>query len=291
MKLLIAAGGLLVAGTLAAAQGHSHHPTAPVSPLAAEQIGEVRRAIEPLGRPESARAAGFEPALGWIPMMGTHWVHGPRMMDGKAGNLSRLTPSQLMFSQVDGQERLVGVAYAYYAPTREVSTPALFDGAPAWHDHPDLAPPGMNMLMLHVWLVPSPDGPFAGLNPFLPYWAAGVTPPAIDRMRHPVVSIAVRTAALALAEVVDAGGLFPILARRPAVTAVLAERRASIRAIVPELNAAAKAGDTGRWDLLVADLGRHWTAIREAYVTSALDPRVKARIGQSIDEMTAHPGK
>ena len=60
-------------------------------------------------------------------------------------------PAQLMFSPVDGKETLVGVAYAYYAPITDTTPPpVLFDGAPAWHDHPDLAPPGTNLLMLHV---------------------------------------------------------------------------------------------------------------------------------------------
>ena len=291
MKPLILSIAILLAAPLAGAQSHSHHATAGATPLAAEQIRDVERALQALSSPDAARAAGFEPALGWIPMMGTHWVHGPRMLEGKAANMSRSVPSQLMFSRVAGKETLVGAAYAYYASPKDSVPPVLFDGDPAWHDHPDLAPPGTNLQMLHVWLVPSPDGPFAGLNPFLPYWAAGVTPPEIGRLRDPVVSVAVRTAALALAEIVGPDGLFPILARRPAVQAVLDERRAAIRTVVPALNEARAAGDTARWDGLIADLGRHWTAIREAYIASALDPRVKANLAKAIDDMTQNKAR
>src|SRR4030095_11368254 len=95
----------------------------------------------------------------------------------------------------------------------------------------------------------------------------------------------VRTGALALAEIVDPAGLFPILARRPAVRPVLEERRKAVRAIVPELQAARKNNDPARWDALLGQLIEHWNAMREAYIASALDPNVKARIAKSLDEM------
>jgi hypothetical protein len=285
MRLLILTV-VLIAAPLAGAQSHSHHGRAAVSAAALAQIREVQRALQPITTPEAARTAGFEAALGWIPMMGTHFVHGQRMLDGKSANSSRTAPSQLMFSPVGGKETLVGAAFAYYAPVNAASPPpVLFDGAPAWHDHPDLAPPGTNMLMLHVWFVPSPDGPFAGLNPFLPFWAAGVTPPDASRLTDSATSVAVRTAAVALAEIVDPAGLFPVLARRPAVKIVLDERRAAIRAMVPQLEAAHRAKDAPRWDGLIADVGRHFAAMREAYLTSALDPQVKARIAKALDGM------
>jgi hypothetical protein len=270
---------------LIASQDHQHHPPAAISATAAAQVREVAQALAPLATPDAARAAGFEPALGWMPMMGTHWVHGPRMLAGRPGAESRLAPSQLMFSLVDGKETLVGAAYAYYAPAKEAAPPVLFDGAPAWHDHPDLAPPGTSLVMLHVWFVPSPDGPFAGLNPFLPYWAAGVTPPPADRLRDPAVSRAVRTGALALAEIVDPAGLFPRLARRPATKPVLDTQRTAVRALVPQLVTAGRTADRAMWDRLLTELGGHWTAMRDAYLAAALDPEVRAAMARAIDEM------
>jgi hypothetical protein len=188
-----------------------------------------------------------------------------------------------MFSPVGGKETLVGVAYAYYAPIKDKTPPpALFDGAPAWHDHPDLSPPGTNMLMLHAWFVPSPDGPFAGENPFLPWWAAGVTPPAVERMHDPVVNERVRRATLAFAEVADPNGWFPVIAKRAPVRAVRDERIAAVKALIPEIEAANTAKDQARWDALVDTVGTHWEAIAEAYLTSAVNPEVNARIKKAI---------
>ena len=283
MRSIILIVVLTVTAPIVGAQ-HTHHaPAAPLSAAAMSQIADVKTAVASLSTTERAKAAGYESALGWIPMMGTHWVHGPRMLAGR--DVKRDQPSQLMFSPIDGKDMLVGVAYAYYAPLNDPPPPVLFDGAPAWHDHPDLAPPGTNMIMLHVWFVESPDGPFAGLNPFLPFWGAGVTPPSLERMRDPAFSARVRKAAVALAEVVDSGGLFPILARRPAVKPILDERRTAIRALIPEIQAARQASDDARWDALVARLGDHWDAMQAAYVESALNPDVKVRIAKAIDEM------
>lgn len=278
---------LLAAAPLAGAPSnqHQHHAASPtVSVTAAQQIQDVKQSASTLTTTDAARAAGYEPVLGWIPMMGTHWVHGPRMLQGKPA-VTRTTPSQLMFSRVDGKDTLVGVAYAYYADLKDTVQPVLFDGAPAWHDHPDLAPPGTNLLMLHTWFVESPDGPFAGMNPFLPYWAAGVTPPAVARMQDAAFGMRVRKGALALAEIVQDTGLFPILARRPAVKPVLEERRTAIRELVPKLNNARTLGDQAAWDALMDTLGSHFDAMREAYVASALDPAVRARITKALDDM------
>jgi hypothetical protein len=284
MRSMTLVSALLAAATVVSAQSH-HHQMTPASAAALQQVRDVEKQAAALATPEGARASGYEPTLGWIPMMGTHWVHGPRMLQGRSA-VTLAEPSQLMFSPINGKETLVGVAYAYYAPLKDASTPpALFDGAPVWHDHPDLSPPGTNLLMLHAWFVPSPDGPFAGMNPFLPYWAAGVTPPPVERMRDPVVGVRVRKGAVALAEIVDTAGLFPVIARRPAVRPVLEEGRTAIRLLVPQIEAARQAGDQTRWDALVEKLGEHWETMREAYLKSALDPGIRARIAKAIDDM------
>jgi hypothetical protein len=95
----------------------------------------------------------------------------------------------------------------------------------------------------------------------------------------------VRKASLALAEIVDPAGLYPILARRPGPRSTLDDRRPKIGALVEPLNAARSAGDTARWDALIDQLGAHFEAIREAYVAAAVDPKVKARMNTSLDDM------
>ena len=285
LAVVLLATSMIALPAAQAPQSHHHHDApAPLSKLTLQQIERVRTATAALATPEAAQTAGYSPALGWFPMMGTHYVHGERMMKGKDA-VTPTTPSQLMFSKVNGKETLVGIAFAYYTDINDKTFPKLFDSAPAWHDHPDLSPPGLNMHMLHVWFVDSPDGPFATMNPLLPFWAVGVTPPDVARMSDSAFSTRARKAALALAEAVLNDGLFPILARRAGPKAMLDDRRPKILAAVAPLNAARAAKDDKTWNALIDDLGAHLDAIREAYVASALDPAVKARINKGLDAM------
>jgi hypothetical protein len=254
-----------------------------VSNVARDQLTVVARAAARFAAVDSARSAGFEPVLGWIPMMGTHWVNGTRILDGR--RFDAAVPSQLMFSPVNGKQTLVGVAYSYLGPVTDTTRPATFDGNPSWHEHPDLAPPGTTLVMLHVWLVPSPDGPFANLNPFLPFWAAGLTPPPVERMSDRAVSLTVRKAALALAEVADTNGLFPMIARRPAVHPILVARRDTVRAIMPRLEVAVTAHNWGVWDRIAGELARQFDAMRATYLESAVDPTFNARLVKAMDDM------
>jgi hypothetical protein len=135
--------------------------------------------------------------------------------------------------------------------------------------------------------VPSPDGPFAGHNPFLPFWALGLTPPPADRLADEAEGLRIRKAALALSQVADTSGLFPIIARRPAVHAVLEAERDSIRALIPRLDAAQKAKDWMAWDAIATQLNAHWDTIRDAYIKSAVNPMVNARMTRVLDEMVA----
>lgn len=256
-----------------------HQPSA-VSPAARHQIDSVAVAVVPVATTAAASAAGFKPVFGWIPTMGVHWVDRARMV--KDAQADRKAPSNLMFSRIAGKDSLVGAAYAYFAPISDSAPPALFDGAPAWHEHPDLAPPGKRLIMLHVWFVPSPDGPFAGTNPNLPFWAVGLAAPDPARMRDSAFESRVRRAGLALAEVADTTSIFPNLAMRPDVHPVLAARRDSIRALIPELLAAQQAGDHARWDRTAGRAAAQWDAIYATYLASARTPTGKERIERHV---------
>jgi hypothetical protein len=217
--------------------------------------------------------------------MGTHWVNQGRMFAGKRFALT--SPAQLMFRPVNGKPTLVGVAFAYFTPLEDSIPPSSFDGNPPWHEHPDLAPPGSRLVMLHLWLVPSPDGAFAGHNPLLPFWALGLTPPDLDRFNDPAESVRIRKAALALSQVADTAGLFPQVARRPAVHAVLEAQRDSIHALIPKLEAAQRARDWTVWDAVATQLGAHWDTIRAAYLESVRSPTASARMTKLMDDMAA----
>jgi hypothetical protein len=228
----------------------------------------------------AASNSGFHPVFGWIPTMGVHWVAGGQMMNGRQANLN--APSQLMFSKINGRDSLVGAAYGYFTAIADTIRPVIFDGAPAWHEHKDLGPPGGTLVMLHVWFVPSPDGPFAGTNPNLPFWALGLAAPDSARMGNAAFKSRVYRASLALAEVADSSFLFPGLEQRPDVRAVLVPRRDSIRALIPELLAAQRAKDTVRWDRAMDKAATHWDAIYKAYVETTRTRPGRDRVEQVV---------
>lgn len=260
--------------------GMHHDAPASVSAAARRAIDSVAKAVIPLGAPGAAAAAGFQPAFGWIPTMGAHWVSRAQMVNGRQTN--RATPSQLMFSKVAGKDSLVGAAYAYVTTVGDTVRPVLFDGAPAWHEHRDLAPEGMTLVMLHVWFVPSPDGAFAGTNPNLPFWAMGLAAPDPARMRDAAFKSRIYRASLALAEVADTASILASLERRPDVRASLMAHRDTIRTLVPELLAAQKAKDTARWDRAAEKAAKQWDAIQDTYLASARTADGKQRIERFI---------
>ena len=188
MKLkTLSAAILLSCSTTAFAQhhddGHAHMgpvvsctdmatpPWAGLPDADRKQVATLQQELAHLNTPEAAKAAGFNPVLGDIPGMGVHYINVPLAMRGT--NLDVNTPDQLLFSQ----DQLVGAAYSFTdVPDTKVPLPFDSDLA-AWHDHPQFAQDGQTLHMLHVWFVPSSNGPFAGLNFWLPYQTAGVEIP------------------------------------------------------------------------------------------------------------------
>lgn len=137
------------------------------------RIDSVQSAVTSLRSTEAAHAAGYRPVLGDIPTMGVHWVRPGSARDA----IDVREPDHLLFASIEGEERLVGVAYAFTdVPNTTVPVPFESDLA-HWHDHPQFAAPGETLHMLHVWFVPSSNGPFAGNNFWLPFHAAGIQPP------------------------------------------------------------------------------------------------------------------
>jgi hypothetical protein len=252
-------------------------------PTPATEVAQVRAAASAVTTPAAARIAGFEPAFGWFSTMGQHWVSAPRMAAGR--DVRAAEPSQLMFSPIAGHDSLVGAAYAYFAPVADTTRPALFASRPAWHEHPNLAPPGQTLVMLHVWFVPSPDGPFAGHNPNLPFWALRLTPPPASRFTDPTTGPTARRAALALGEIADTAGVFPVLAARQPLHGQLAALRDSVRPLVAEIDAAQKAGDWARWDRAAARAAGDWQRMRDAYLAAVVVPERRPRMARFLDEM------
>lgn len=262
--------------------GHDMHHAAPiaVSATARKQIDSVAKVVHKFDATSAASAAGFNPVFGWIPTMGEHWVARGMMMNGR--QTDRTAPSQLMFSRIGGKDSLVGAAYGYVTALNDTVRPVLFDGAPAWHEHQDLAPDGMTLVMLHVWFVPSPDGPFAGTNPNLPFWALGLAAPDAERMKDASFKAKMYRTSLALAEVADTTAILATLERRPDVRASIRAHRDTVRALVPQLLAAQKAKDTAQWDRVADKLAKQWDAMQATYFATAKTADGKERIERFV---------
>jgi len=238
-----------------AADGHSH-ASAPVSctTLASPpwtglpdadrlQFASLQQTMAALRTPEAARAAGFQPALGNIPGMGVHYVNSARGRDPV--NIDE--PDHLMFSSVDGQEQLVGAAFAF-VDFPDTDEPIPFQSELAtWHDHPQFADEGRTLHMLHVWFIPSSNGPFAGLNFWLPYHTAGVAIPSSCWMADDADALRIQTVSFGLVP--------PRLFGRQAEAAGPSPERIEM---IAALDAAAIAVDHDAWvaaaDVFIADL-------------------------------------
>jgi hypothetical protein len=240
------------------ADGHSH-ASAPVSctTLASPpwtglpdadrlQFASLQRTMAALETPEAARAAGFNPALGNIPGMGVHYVNGARSRDGV--NIDE--PDHLLFSEVDGVERLVGAAFAFI-DVPDTKEPIPFQSELAqWHDHPQFAAEGRTLHMLHVWFIPSSNGPFAGLNFWLPYHTAGIATPSACWMADEADADRIQNVSFALVP--------PSARRGPEALERYNERQAERSELLAALDAAALAVDHDAWvaaaDVFLADL-------------------------------------
>lgn len=270
---------------------HTHHTICPavappwvgLSDSARAQIRAVEESAVAYTSVDVARAAGFRPVLGLIPTMGVHYVHPQRVRRG----LDLREPDHLLFAPVNGEEKLVGIAYAFRRAPEAPVPDAFYGDGDHWHDHPRLAAPGQTLTMLHVWFVPSPDGPFAGHNPWLPFYAVGIEPPDACSIRDEAESIRVRKLALALSETVEPLRFATLLARSldDSGAAELVRRRDDARALIPRLRAAQQAGDRDAWDDAVADGAATWDAIRSLYLGAVRLPRLRFELQEFLDAL------
>jgi hypothetical protein len=279
MNVRLLSVAALLAPRLATAQMIMPPPT---SAKAADQIEQVKKAALQFDSQGRATAGGFTPVLNWLPTMGVHWINPRLQSNGKSVDIA--VPDQLMYSPMNGKETLVGAAYSFIVSLTDSVRPATFDGNPAWHDHQQFAPEGKTLAMLHVWFVPSPDGPFAGHNPNLPFWALGLTPPDPARFMDATESVRIRKAALALGVVADTAGLFPTIAARPGVHEALAAEREKIRALVPRLDGKG-VKDWAAWDRTADEAAASWDRVRAIYLASVRTPAVRERMVNVMDEM------
>ena len=246
---------------------------------AQDQIAEAKRVATELDTPEKARAAGYRPRFGDVPLQGEHWSNRELVL---TGTFDIEHPPILMFAPIGGTQKLIGVAYAYEVKAGD-SIPDGFDGAAMWHEHPALALPGKRLVMTHVWFVPSPNGVFAHDNPTLAFLERDLAYPPAGWL-DPVT---LRRLALTLQ-----------LARRPApgasrasngprndsVIAVLNRQRDAIDSLVPLLEAARRAGSKTTYQAMAVKIGNRAAELIATIKQIPANPFSRAFLAKLMDE-------
>ena len=282
--LLLAIAACSSGAQVHAGHAHAHAVVAP-SATATMQLDSVRRAVASLATPDAARAAGYRPVFGQVPLQGEHWVRGDLVLGG-AADLAK--PPVLMFAPVAGKPVLVGVAFAYIRPVGS-TPPALFDADPAiWHEHRRLAGRrDRSLQMMHAWFVDTPDGAFARYNPWLPFLAAGVAPPTREALADSATGARERRLGLALATTLTPPLVFELLERQgtPAMREANRVHRAAVTALLPALSAARRTGDTATaarlTDSTIAHADAIIASVRGVARGRAIAPRL---VDRTVDE-------
>jgi len=258
-----------------------HHMATPdaMTRHARDQVAEARRVASAFDTPEKARAAGYRPRFGNVPLQGEHYSNPQLVMTGV---FDIEHPPTLMFAPVDGAQKLVGVAYAY-AVSDTAPVPDGFDGAAMWHEHPALSIPGKRLVMTHVWFVDSPNGVFAHDNPALAFLdrglgfpPAGWLDPATLRQLALTLSLARRPAPGASRAITGP--------RNDSLVQALAGEREAVDSMVPALEAARRAGDRGRYRVVAERIGAKADEIIATVKQIPADPIVRLFFARLIDE-------
>lgn len=230
-----------------------------------------------------AIAEGYRRVGGDLPSLGEHWVHLGRIA---AGRMTPAEPPVLIYTRVQGEPRLVGVAFvAHLRPSEPY--PDYPAGPGVWHDHngsvdqevlplshaaaPSGGAAGTRLAVMHAWLwAENPRGLWTADNWALPFVRLGV--------RYDSASVPA-AAALALAS-----GSAEYYARAAADIGRLDDQQAA-RARVEVERAAAEvetlaAAARSRGYLTSAELARLeevWTAMWEN-IAIAVGPAAAARL-------------
>lgn len=244
-----------------------------------DQIAEARRVAVAFDTPEKARAAGYRPRFGDVPLQGEHFSNPQLVL---AGTFDLEHPPILMFAPIGGEEKLIGVAYAYEVKQDE-PTPDGFDGAAVWHEHPALSLPGKRLVMTHVWFVESPNGPFAHDNPTLAFLERGIGYPPTGWLDASMLRKLALT--LSLSRSRPPGSSRAIEGpRNDSIVQVLTVQRDSVNALVPALEAARLAGKRSDYRKVAVQIGGKQDGIIVTVKQIPTDPVSRLFFGRLIDE-------
>lgn len=277
------AGSILFAAPTLGAQSAKESA---LSPTAKAQIDSVRKAVARFADPRVAEDSGYQPVFGLVPLQGVHYVR-PELI--KHGKFELTNPPVLMYAPVNGEPKLVGVAYAYEHPRSE-PVPEGFDGAnDDWHAHDELSrDPTEHIVMVHLWLTDAPGGPFARYNPYLPYMAASLKrPSAAELTANTARGERARRFAFALAIATHPPQLFDLLETRGGteLTRIAYPHRRALMTAVDSLELAQKRGDAAEYNRLVTQTIAHSDALMAAYRGTVRSPQAREIIDKALDEL------
>lgn len=259
---------------------HTHMAMpAPLTQHAKDQIATAKRVASDLDTPEKARAAGYRPRFGNVPLQGEHWTNPILVLKGE---FDIEHPPMLMFAPINGEQKLLGVAYAYSVKTGE-PTPDGFDGAAMWHEHPALALPGAKLVMTHVWFIDSPNGVFAHDNPTLAFLERSLTYPPDGWLDAPTLRKLALSLQLAQRPVPGASSAISG-PRNDSALAVVIKERDAVDSMVPALEAARKAGNKTAYKAMAVRIGNKADAIIAAVKQVPTNPLSRALLAKLLDE-------
>ncbi|HEY4319981.1 MAG TPA: hypothetical protein VGM77_02295 [Gemmatimonadales bacterium] len=290
--------GILLAGPIGlAAQSPTmtmDHGTmampAPLTQHARDQVAEAHRVALLLDTPEKARAAGYRPRFGDVPLQGEHWSNPQLVL---TGTFDIEHPPILMFAPIDGTQKLIGVAYAYEVK-QGAPTPDGFDGAAMWHEHPALALPGHRLVMTHVWFIDSPNGIFAHDNPRLAFLERGLPYPPAGWLDDATTRSFALGLSLALHPIPTASR-FGGTSHYDSVMTTLGVERDSVDRMVTLLNVARAADNASDYRRLATAIGAEGGRIMATVKDAPVDPMERVLFARMLDEalsdhsMTSHP--
>jgi hypothetical protein len=258
--------------------GQMSMPTT-LTPHTEAQIARARQAAAQLDTPEKARAAGYRPRFGDVPLQGEHWSNPALVL---AGTFDIDHPPILMFAPIQGKQQLLGVAYAYEVKA-DAPIPDGFDGAAQWHEHPALALPGKKLVMTHVWFIDSPNGVFAHDNPTLAFLERGIGYPPPGWLD--AASMRKLALTLQLAHNRAPGTSRAINGpRSDSLVTVLMLERAQVDSMLPSLESARKADNRAAYRAIALAIGSKSDEIIAKVKQLPSDPVARAFFGRLIDE-------
>ncbi len=276
--LALLPGAVAAQGTMGMDHDHMDMPGM-LTQHAKDQIAEARRAAADLDTPEKARAAGYRPRFGDVPLQGEHWSNPQLVLTGK---FDIDHPPILMFAPIDGTQKLLGVAYAYEV-TQDAPIPDGFDGAAMWHEHPALALPGKRLVMTHVWFVPSPNGVFAHDNPTLAFLERDIAYPPEGWLDAATLRRLALTLQLAKPQAVGASRVIEG-PRNDSLVAILTVQRHAVDSMVPQLEAARRAGNKAEYQSVAVKIGSHADELIATIKQVPADPVSRAFLAKLMDE-------